>query len=172
MGYKRNSMTEDMTENDETVHVLDTNVFIHGASRQLPDEFTNPVTVPAVTAELESDTAGRRFDVEQVPVYEPGEDSVSTVESAATEIGEDLSDTDIQVVALALERAGIVVSDDYGVQNVAAFLDVQYTGFLKEEITEEIRWAYRCTNCGEQVEQPDAERCPVCGGDLQKVPDG
>jgi UPF0271 protein len=160
------------TEQDEVdrMHVLDANVFIHGASRQLPEEFSNPVTVPAVTAELESDAAGRRFDVEDIPVYAPADDAVATVEDAAADRGDDLSDTDIQVVALALERDAVVVSDDYGVQNVAAALDVTYTGFLQGEITEEIQWTYRCTNCGETVELEEAN-CPVCGGALTKVPD-
>lgn len=151
------------------MHVLDANVFIHGASRQLPEEFTNPVTVPAVTEELRSRSAGQRFDVEDVAVYEPGEDSIETVETTAEEVGEDLSRTDIRVIALALEREAVLVSDDYGVQNVASVLEVEYTGFLKDEITETITWQYKCEECGEIVER-EKTACPVCGGELKKVP--
>lgn len=159
-----------MTDDDDTMHVLDANVFIHGASRRLQDAFTDPVTVPAVTAELESRDAGRRFDVEDIPVYEPAAEAVEQVAATAADIGEDLSETDVQVLALALERDGVVVSDDYGVQNIAAALDIAYEGFLQDEITEQIQWQYRCTNCGNTV-STDLEGCPVCGGELKKVPE-
>lgn len=160
-----------MVANENRMHVLDANVFIHGASRQLPDEFTNPVTVPEVTEELRSTSAGRRFDVEQVGVYEPGEESIETVREAASEAGEDLSDTDIRVVALALEKDAVLVSDDFGAQNIAAILGIQFRGFLKGEITEQIQWRYRCTECGQIVEDVKNGSCPSCGGSLKKVPD-
>jgi len=154
---------------DDTMHVLDANVFIHGASRRLQDAFTTPVTVPAVTAELESRDAGRRLDVDAIPVYEPAPEYVQRITAQVESLMEDLSETDVQVLALALERDAVVVSDDYGVQNVAASMDIDYEGFLQEEITEQIQWQYRCTNCGETVDE-EMESCPTCGGAVEQAP--
>lgn len=147
------------------MHVIDANVFIHGSSRELP--FDDPATVPAVTAELESSDARVRYDVESVPVYAPPEDAVAEVRDAADDLEEDLSDADVQVLALALDRSATVVSDDYGVQNTAAALDIDYEGFTQEEITEEVEWRRVCEDCGREV---DADRCPTCGGDVTRVP--
>lgn len=155
----------------KNVHVLDANIFIHGASLSLADRFSNPVTVPAVTAELESEAAGQRFDVEDVTVFEPSSAAVEQVREAAENVGEELSAADMQVLALALEKDAIIVSDDYGVQNVASVLDVRYEGFLKEEITDEIEWVYRCTGCGKTfpVAVTEGKTCSDCGNRLKRV---
>lgn len=125
------------------------------------------MTVPAVTEELRSTDAGMRFDVEDVDIYAPAEDAVAEVEATVDELGEELSEADVAVVALALEREAVVVSDDYGVQNVASYLDVAFEGFLKDEIEDELAWTYRCTVCGEETESKGD--CPHCGGDVTRV---
>ncbi len=157
---------------EDTIYVLDANVFIHGASRELSRMFPEMVTVPAVTAELESQDAGQRLDVEDVAVMEPSDTAVEQVEDAARDTGEDVSETDMEVVALALEQDATVVSDDYGVQNVAALLDVAFTGFRNDEITEQITWEYECSGCENTFDTDEADEhgsCPVCGGELEKV---
>lgn len=158
---------------EETTYVLDANVFIHGSSRELSRLFPEIVTVPAVTAELESRESGRRLDVEDVTVLEPSDTAIKKVKDAAQGLGEDLSATDRQVVALALEHDATVVSDDYGVQNVAEALDVNYVGFRKDEISEQITWMYRCSGCGNTFDVEDigdTRTCPECGGTVEKVP--
>lgn len=151
----------------DTRYVLDANVFIHAGIDTLSQVFDRPMTVPAVVDELQSRDAGRRFDRSAVDVYAPSDDAVTHVRSAAKEQGEELSDADIAVVALAYDRNAVLVSDDYGVQNVAAALDIAYTGFEQEEIDTEITWTRVCPACGEET---DDDRCPVCGTATQRVP--
>ncbi len=146
------------------MHVLDANVFIHAPS---PPRFGDAVTVPAVVEELESSDAQLNYGLEDVDVYSPGEEAVEEIREKAGEMGEDLSAADVQLLALALERDAVVVTDDYGVQNLASRLDIRYEPFLREGIEEEIEWMKVCEDCGEEV---DGERCPVCGGDTRKVP--
>ncbi|MFB6265727.1 MAG: NOB1 family endonuclease, partial [Candidatus Nanohaloarchaea archaeon] len=145
-----------MPEHSEE-HVLDANVFIHSVGLSL--DFENPVTVPAVVDELETREPGERFELGDVDVYSPGEDAVERVEEAAEELGESVSDADIRVLALALERGSTVVTDDYSVQNLASHLGLGYKGFAKEEIEEEIKWRRVCPGCGREGEE---ERCPRC----------
>lgn len=149
---------------DDREHVIDANVFIHGSANALP--FPDPITVPAVTAELESVAAQTRFDVESIPVFEPSSAAVDAVRTAAEEQGEELSAADVQVIALARDRDAVVVSDDYGVQNVARALDVAFTGFQQDETTETVAWKRVCADCGRDV---DGDQCPVCGGAVKRV---
>lgn len=146
-------------------YVLDTNVFIH-APGQIPYE--NAVVPPAVTAELEREEPQRRFDLTGVDVFEPSATSVEMVRHAADQIGEELSATDVAVVALAVDRDATAVSDDYGVQNVCEALDVGYEAFMQEGIEEGVEWRRVCRDCGREVET--GEECPVCGGDVKQVP--
>jgi len=148
-------------------HVLDANVFIHAAAMTVP--FDNAVTVPAVVDELDSDDARDRFDRSDVAVYEPGDGAVQQVEAREEQLGEDLTAADIQLLALALDRGSTVVTDDYGIQNVAEALGVDYVAFDQEGIDEQIRWTHVCESCGATV---DGERCSRCGGKRKQVPAG
>lgn len=148
-------------------HVLDTNVFIHGSQFDLA-VLEHPLSVPAVTAELRSKKAQIRFDIDDVTLVEPDPDTVEEVGLVAREKGEPLSHTDIKLIALAKDRDAVLVTDDYGMQNVATALDVDYEGFIQDEITEEIDWKYVCAECGRAVPM-DMPRCPVCGGDVTRT---
>ncbi|MDY6766375.1 MAG: DNA-binding protein [Candidatus Nanohaloarchaea archaeon] len=146
-------------------YVLDANIFIHAAAHTVP--FDDAATVPAVMDELESAEAGDRFDLSDVDVYQPDADSVERVEDVQDRLGEALSAADVQVLALALERDATVVTDDYGVQNVADALDVPYEGLEQDGIEEQIEWKRVCGSCGASV---DGDRCGRCGGDSERVP--
>lgn len=144
--------------------VIDANVFIHAAGLNL--RFEEPVTVPEVVEELESRGASDRYDLSPVDVYQPSPEAVEEVEKEAEGKGEELSDADVQVLALALERGSVLVTDDYGVQNVASSLGVEYQEFRQEGIEEELEWNRVCSSCGAEVE---GGRCDRCGGEPVKV---
>ncbi len=148
-----------------TKYVVDANVFIHGSSRNLP--FEEIVTVPAVTAELESVEARNRFESQDVTIQEPSRSSVATVKDVGDELGVGLSETDTELVALAYEIDAVLVTDDYAMQNIAGRLDVETRTFLQDGIEDVKKWKTVCTNCGEDV---DGERCSVCGAETKKVP--
>ncbi|MDY6769535.1 MAG: DNA-binding protein [Candidatus Nanohaloarchaea archaeon] len=150
-------------------HVLDTSVFIQDTGMRVDRRFDDPVTVPAVVEELESTAAADRYDLSTVDVYAPADDAVAAVRDAAGEKGEDLSDADVQVLALAREREAVAVTDDYGMQNVAETLDIAYEGFRQPEIDGEVDWERVCSSCGAAV---DGERCGRCGGEAERVPTG
>ena len=116
------------------------------------------VTVPGVLRE-----AGGEFLGE---VREPREEYVKRVEEAAEELGEELSETDVQVLALALELGAPLVTDDAGVQNVACFLEIPFEG-VHFRITHLIFWERRCRKCGYRGKE---KTCPVCGVKTQRVP--
>lgn len=99
---------------------------------------------------------------------DPSPAAVARVREAAGKSGDAarLSPTDVDVLALALDVAGEVLTDDYSIQNVAAILGVKATPILTRGITEVRTWAYRCRGCRREFDAPQKE-CPVCGSEVR-----
>lgn len=147
-------------------HVIDANVIIHGSSMDL--DFEAMMTVPAVTAELDSTESRRRFDTMDIDIREPTGGARERVEDAVEQTGVEVSGTDQDLVALALAQDAVLVTDDYDMQTLAAELGVACEEFLKDGIEDAITWKTVCENCGRDV---DGQRCPVCGTGVRRVPD-
>lgn len=146
--------------------IIDTNIFIHASSRMLP--FDEMITVPAVTGELESFDAQQRFETHDIELQEPDETILATIEKQADTHGLSVSRTDQQLVALAKDRDGTLITDDYQLQNLAHHCDVDVEGFVKDEIEDVTSWTRICPNCGETQ---DNDRCPTCGVETKRVSD-
>ncbi|ODS41888.1 MAG: hypothetical protein MSIBF_00555 [Candidatus Altiarchaeales archaeon IMC4] len=98
-------------------------------------------------------------------ISDPTEKYTSSVAKAAKDTGdiESLSMTDIRLLALALEKKAMLLTDDYAIQNVAKKLNVPFVSVAKEGITKDIQWVWLCRGCGKKY--PNAIRsCGVCGG--------
>ena len=101
---------------------------------------------------------------ETVKVVNPSPYFVKKVRKTLEEIGEKrLSDADISVLALALEKKLPLVTDDYHLQNVALYLGLTVldTGF--GVVKRVVRYVWKCEGCGREY-SPGTRRCPVCGG--------
>jgi UPF0271 protein len=148
------------------MHVLDSSAFIHEyhTSEQM-------ASVPAVEAELEDESA-YRFDAMEgagMHIHIPADNTIETIERAAVETGdgEELSDTDVRLIAAAFELDGTLVTDDYAMQNVAEHLGVTVEVIAREGITEQRNWRFQCQGCGREFDD-HRERCPICGSDLSR----
>ncbi|GAB6879817.1 NOB1 family endonuclease [Halorubrum gandharaense] len=148
------------------MQVLDTSAFIH--------EYTTNaevVSIPEVHEELEGGHA-LRFDAMEgsgMRVHVPQPEVIGRVERAAAGSGDagELSETDVRLIAAALELGATLVTDDYAMQNVAERLDIPVEAIAQEGITEEREWRFQCAGCG-RVFDDDKERCPICGSDLSR----
>ncbi|MGZ0748324.1 MULTISPECIES: NOB1 family endonuclease [unclassified Haloparvum] len=148
------------------MQLLDSSAFIHEYHTDEPT-----ASIPAVKEELEDESA-LRFDAEEgsgMHVHVPSDDSCRQVEKAARESGdlEELSDTDLRLIAAALELDATLVTDDYAMQNVAERLDVDVDVIAREGITEEREWKFQCAGCGRTFDE-QKDRCPICGSDLTR----
>jgi UPF0271 protein len=103
-------------------------------------------------------------------VKEPSESAIKKVENTASGMGETprLSNTDIEVLALAIELDAVILTDDYSIQNVAKELGIEYLPFAQKGITEKIVWKYKCAGCGKYF-QNFLPICPICGKKLKTV---
>ena len=148
------------------MHVLDSSAFIH--EYHTSEEMAS---VPAVEAELDGESA-YRFDAMEgagMHIHIPADNTVETIERAAVETGdgEELSDTDVRLVAAAFELDGTLVTDDYAMQNVAEHLGVVVEAIARDGITEQRDWRFQCQGCGREFDD-HRDRCPICGSDVSR----
>ncbi|MDY6779077.1 MAG: DNA-binding protein, partial [Halobacteria archaeon] len=82
----------------------------------------------------------------------------------------EITETDLRLIAAALELGATLVTDDYAMQNVAERLDVEVEMIAQEGIDEERDWKFQCQGCGRVFDEE--KRCPVCGSETaRKNPD-
>lgn len=152
-------------------YVMDTSVILSGKDIPLTDPMYIP---PGVLKEIKK--GGRWFRklmnmkaVGLKTVTPPGA-AVMDVRRRAKNTGDlvRLSDTDIEVIALAVHLDAVILTDDYAIQNMAKNLGVSYKGISQEGITEEYSWTYRCTKCGRWYKEP-TDDCRICGGEVKTV---
>ena len=87
------------------------------------------MTVPGVVSELKDIKGKARFEVLTsmgLVVSEPTSQSLKKVKEASIRSGDGsvLSQTDIEVIALALDVHGTICSDDFALQNTAQYLSL------------------------------------------------
>lgn len=123
--------------------ILDAGAMINSDSIETEKDI---YTTPSVMDELKDLKSSSLADVAKLQhdldVLRPKEKYIKEVKGKAKEIGslDHLSSTDLEVIALALEKDGEVVTDDYTMQNLAAHLDLDYEGVMRGEIKKKRRF--------------------------------
>jgi UPF0271 protein len=148
------------------MYVLDASAFIeeYHTDEQI-------ATVPLVREELEGEAAYRYDAMEGsgMHIHIPEDETVDRIRRAAGETGdrEELSETDINLLAAAFELDSRLVTDDYAMQNVAEKLEVTVEVIARDGITEQRDWLFQCEGCGREFDD-DHDRCPICGSSLSR----
>ncbi len=147
-------------------YILDTSAIISG--KNLP--FDGDYYIPESVLNEIKFTDKLSVFLERLKVYNPNEESIEKAIEYAKKTGDihKLSKTDIDVIALAIKIKGIVITDDYAIQNVLKFIGLQYSGLSEKEISKIFQWKYRCTGCMRYYEKY-YDSCPVCGSKLKLV---
>lgn len=150
--------------------VLDTTALYYG--KDFPPDLELVIT-PGVVKELNREGMGQRLEMllaTRVRVSSPSKRSVDMARRTAAETGDSrrLSDTDFEVLALALDLGYQLVTDDYSIQNTAAVLGVPCRGVEQTGISQVYEWQARCTGCGKTY-QSDVETCQICGYPTKSV---
>ena len=96
------------------------------------------------------------------------ERSVAKVKDAAKKSGDAgrLSDVDVSVIALAIDINGIVLTDDFSIQNVCKIMGIEYRSVGTEGIKKIEKWNYRCNGCGRWYKEK-LNDCPICGSSMR-----
>jgi len=127
-------------------------------------------TTPSVSAELRDIRSKGTFEklcAEGLRVVSPPDSNKEKVAVAAAKTGDIsvISDTDSDLLALALDLGAVLYTDDFAIQNVAMVLGVE-THPISQRRARHIQWKYRCSGCGRYFGH-DGE-CPVCGSAVKR----
>jgi UPF0271 protein len=135
---------------------------------------------PRVEAELQGKKTKSVMDLSVATGYlkirSPREEFVNIVKSNAGSSGDIsvLSQTDLEVVALALELKSegadpTVVSDDYSLQNLCTMMKINFKPMATKGISEEFWWFLYCPACGATYKHSlRSNVCQVCGHQLKR----
>jgi UPF0271 protein len=127
-------------------------------------------TTPSVVDELRDLRAKGNFEklcAEGLRIVSPASESRALVKAAAERTRDKrvLSETDTDLLALALDYTAVLCTDDFAIQNVATELGVQVRP-VQQRAAKKIVWKYRCSGCG-RYSETDGE-CPVCGAKIKR----
>jgi UPF0271 protein len=159
-------------------YVLDTSAIIYGFNPRLV-EGTHFIT-PLVQSELLGKKTKQIMDLSIasgfLAVRAPKEEFKEKVKQEAGSTGDlsVLSETDLEVVALALELKNggsdpTVVSDDYSLQNLCTMFEINFKPMMTKGISEEFWWFLYCPACGSTYKQSlRSTICQVCGHQLKR----
>ncbi len=131
------------------------------------------ITVPSVVEELRDENARTTLELMNVHIEPPLSAFKKEVREKAgiTKDSEELSATDIDILAKALEYSKrgetILVTDDFAVQNMALQLGIQIMPAGGRKIKDVLLWEKICTGCKRRFNEGDV--CPVCGSPLKKI---
>ena len=161
--------------------VLDTSAIVAGFDPFSISE--EQYTVPSVIQEVSRNSIfSLRFetaiDSGKVTVKAPKADFLEKAKASASAVGDTffLSDTDIQVLALALELKTkgyrpLVATDDYSIQNVANQMKIEFASLVTFGIRRRLQWVRYCPACHRRYpEEYKDTRCEICGTQLRRKP--
>lgn len=150
------------------IYITDSSLFIIGKRIE-----GNIITVPSVEEELMDEKSRTIMELMKVRIEPPLQTFIREVISIAgvTKDSEELSRTDIDILAKALEYSRkeetFLISDDYAVQNTAIHLGIKVMPAGQKKIRDVLLWEKFCIGCKRRFLQGDD--CPVCGTALKKI---
>lgn len=150
------------------IHIADSSLFIIGKRIE-----GNIITVPSVVNEIRDERSRTTLELMNVRIEPPLQSFIRevTVKARATQDSEELSRTDIDLLAKALEYSRnedtILITDDYAVQNTAISLGIKVMPAGQKKIKDVLNWEKFCMGCKRRF--PQGDDCPVCGTPLKKM---
>jgi UPF0271 protein len=150
------------------IYIADSSLFIVGKRIE-----GNIITVPSVEEELKNENTRTTMELMNVRIEPPLQTFIREVRSIAgvTKDDDELSKTDIDILAKALEYSGkeetVLISDDYAVQNTAIHLGIKVMPAGQKKIRDVLLWEKFCIGCKRRF--PKGDDCPVCGTALKKM---
>jgi rRNA maturation endonuclease Nob1 len=136
------------------------------------------LVVPSQRAELSRISPDREImlDAAALEWASPGSAAIARASGLATTTGDmaGLSPVDLELLALAIERAATLATDDYRLQNLCELGGVPWLSVTMEGISSLWSWELRCTGCGAVLPSPDTPssrrelgNCSDCGSTLK-----
>jgi len=153
--------------------IVDSSAILSGKINSSEHEF---YTSPSISSEIERSDMNEKFQylIEAgLRIMAPSKESIEIIRESAKKTGDinRLSEPDIELLSLAFELDGVIMTSDYSIQNLAAELKIRFISLDKQKITNLITWQYQCKGCAQIFEEKQKE-CPICGSELRFRPKG
>lgn len=169
-----------MTDSDSSELVLDASAFYAGIPFQSSRKCYSTKAIYEEVKHIRQAYAAldALIDSGNLTILEPEESSLNRVKHAANITGDiqELSIADISIIALSLQLKKTLVSDDYAIGNIAAFLKIPIRTIAFKGIGNLRRWIGFCNACG-RAYKPHIRICTICGSrvmrrfkDIRKMP--
>ena len=171
-------MKDRQSKKEDSVLILDTCAILSGYSSHLTQ--VSLVTTPDVIGELperlvDSSTQLPLLEETSIDVISPSRAYLQKAEGIVKNAGDSqVSTTDMSLLALSLQlrdegRRPVLVSDDYGLQNLAKMSNIRYLPYVERGIRRQYQWILVCPACFRQY--PSSYPfvvCPICGTGLKR----
>jgi UPF0271 protein len=156
--------------------ILDTSAFLSGRFSSLPAGYDGIFITSGVKDEVSKGAPSsmlKNLLEAGLEVRDPVSLETAKRKAGATGDLEKLSETDLSIIALALELEDAkVVSDDFRIQNVLKSVNKPFesAGEIGDQTIREVwTWTFRCRGCGRYFEeQQKKDECPICGSNVRK----
>ncbi|WP_287951013.1 hypothetical protein [Acidiplasma sp.] len=147
-------------------YIIDTSAILSGKLNISEEGYVYP---ESVINEIKKGSLEKILEVADITTCSPGKEYIKKAREAALSTGDYnvLSATDIDVIALAIELNGIIITDDYAIQNVAKYCGIDYSGGGISGIKKGIIWKYRCSGC-HKIYDEYIKICPICGHEVKR----
>jgi len=166
-----------MTQNKNIIYILDTSSILSGKNINLKE--CNMVTTPGVSDEIKPGGKDyKKFEMLKetcLKIFSPSKQFIKKIKEKAKDTGDigRLSETDIEILALALEiknkkETPIILTDDYSIQNIADSLSISYENISQSKIKKRFKWIFKCCGCGKKFKE-NINSCPICGSETKKI---
>ena len=158
----------------EPILVLDATAFIGLDFPRLLSINSSFFTTQGVVSELKDSRSQMNLDVlkysDRLKFSVPQDCLIEEVKKRIQLIDQQtpLSQVDIEVLALALQVNGTLITNDLSLQNAALHLNIPIKVISGKKITRLHKWQLKCKSCGEVILN-EMKVCPSCGGTLNRV---
>jgi len=103
----------------------------------------------------------------KLKILEVSEDSKRKIAKINNDFANNLSQTDIEILAAAYEHNLNLMTSDFAIQNIAKILNIPYEGIV-ESVNEKInKFIYICPAC-EKIYKQYKKICDACGTEIIK----
>lgn len=158
-----------MSRSDSLNLVIDSSAFIGGFSLEDDDYFTVPEVIDEILDEVSKERLLYFINSGKILVREPKENTVKEVIKKSETTADSLSVTDLKLISLALDMDSVILTDDYGIQNLASTLGVKCESIREAGIQKLINWEYYCMGC-KKIYPKGKKDCDDCGSPIKRRP--
>jgi len=147
------------------VFVADTSAILSGKDISGLEAYTTPSVLNEIKIGRRSRLLGYMLDA-NLRIQSPSAQAIDTVRKKIDEMGENASEVDVEVLALALDLGATLLADDYSMQNLASALSISFKPISQKGIKKIRNYRYRCSGCGRFVKS--GGECPFCGSPVKR----